>query len=34
MRNLVRALVALVGLFNVALGLGFLFDPAQAGLAS
>ncbi len=32
MRNLVRALVALVGLFNVALGLSFLFDPAQAGL--
>lgn len=32
MRNLVRALVALVGLFNLALGLSFLFDPAQAGL--
>jgi len=32
MRNLVRGLVALVGLFNLALGLTFLFDPAQAGL--
>lgn len=32
MRNLMRAVVALVGLFNVALGLGFLLDPAQAGL--
>jgi hypothetical protein len=32
MRNTVRALVGLVGLFNLALGLGFLIDPAQAGL--
>ena len=27
-----RAVVGLVGLFNLALGLGFLIDPAQAGL--
>ncbi len=27
-----RALVALVALFNIALGLGFLLDPASAGL--
>jgi hypothetical protein len=32
MRNVVRASVGLVGLFNVFLGLGFLIDPAQAGL--
>ncbi len=32
MRNVVRAVVALVGLFNLVLGLTFLFDPAQAGL--
>jgi hypothetical protein len=32
MRNMVRAVVGLVGLFNMVLGLGFLFDPAQAGL--
>jgi len=32
MRNLVRSVVGLVGLFNVVLGLGFLVDPAQAGL--
>lgn len=32
MRNVMRAVVALVGLFNLALGLSFLFDPAQAGL--
>lgn len=32
MRNMARAVVALVGLFNLALGLGFLFDPAQVGL--
>jgi len=32
MRNVLRALVGVVGLFNLALGLGFLFDPAQAGL--
>lgn len=31
MRNLVRALVALVGLFNLAIGLGFLLDPALLG---
>jgi len=32
MRNVMRAVVALVGLFNLVLGLSFLFDPAQAGL--
>ena len=32
MRNVMRAVVTLVGLFNLALGLSFLFDPAQAGL--
>lgn len=32
MRNIVRVAVGLVGLFNVVLGLGFLLDPAQAGL--
>lgn len=32
MRNVVRALVGLAGLFNLVLGLGFLIDPAQAGL--
>jgi hypothetical protein len=32
MRNVVRAVVGLVGLFNIVLGLGFLIDPAQAGL--
>ncbi len=32
MRNLMRGLVGLTGAFNVVLGLGFLFDPAQAGL--
>lgn len=32
MRNAARAVVGLVGLFNVILGLGFLLDPAQAGL--
>jgi len=32
MRNTVRALVGLAGLFNLILGLGFLIDPAQAGL--
>jgi multisubunit Na+/H+ antiporter MnhB subunit len=32
MRNVMRAMVALVGLFNLALGIGFLVDPAQAGL--
>ncbi|MDX5983592.1 DUF4345 family protein [Sphingomonas echinoides] len=30
MRNLMRAVVGLVGLFNIALGMAFLFDPAQA----
>ena len=29
---MVRVGVGLVGLFNVVLGLGFLLDPAQAGL--
>lgn len=32
MRNVMRAVVGLVGLFNILLGLGFLIDPAQAGL--
>ncbi|THD35853.1 MAG: hypothetical protein E7773_07845 [Sphingomonas sp.] len=32
MRNAMRAVLGLVGLFNVVLGLGFLIDPAQAGL--
>ncbi len=32
MRKVARALVGLVGAFNVLLGLGFLIDPAQAGL--
>jgi hypothetical protein len=32
MRTIVRVGVGLVGLFNIVLGLGFLFDPAQAGL--
>ncbi|MEO9130079.1 MAG: hypothetical protein ABI240_02600, partial [Sphingomonas sp.] len=33
MRNAMRALIALVGLFNLAIGLGFLFDPARLGTA-
>ena len=33
MRNAMRALIALVGLFNLAIGLGFLIDPARAGAA-
>ena len=33
MRNIVRGMVALVGAFNILLGLAFLLDPAQAGLA-
>ena len=32
MRMIVRVAVGLVGLFNIVLGLGFLLDPAQAGL--
>ena len=32
MRTIVRVAVGLVGLFNIVLGLGFLLDPAQAGL--
>jgi hypothetical protein len=32
MRAVVRVGVGLVGLFNIVLGLGFLIDPAQAGL--
>jgi hypothetical protein len=32
MRNVMRAVIGLVGLFNLFIGLGFLFDPAQAGL--
>ncbi|MEP7007796.1 MAG: hypothetical protein ABI810_17590 [Sphingomonas bacterium] len=33
MRNAMRALIALVGLFNMAIGLGFLTDPARLGAA-
>lgn len=32
MRNVARVAVGLTGLFNLVLGLGFLIDPAQAGL--
>lgn len=32
MRTVTRLLVGLTGAFNVLLGLGFLLDPAQAGL--
>lgn len=32
MRNVMRVAVGLVGIFNIVLGLGFLTDPAQAGL--
>jgi hypothetical protein len=32
MRNVARAVIGLAGLFNLVLGLGFLIDPAQAGL--
>jgi len=32
MRNVMRAVIGLVGVFNLILGLGFLIDPAQAGL--
>lgn len=32
MRNVARGLVGLVALFNLALGIGFLLDPAQMGL--
>ena len=32
MGTIVRVVVGLVGLFNIVLGLGFLLDPAQAGL--
>jgi len=32
MRNVARAMVGLAGLFNLMLGIGFLIDPAQAGL--
>ncbi|MDO9489085.1 MAG: hypothetical protein Q7J32_11970 [Sphingomonadaceae bacterium] len=32
MRNIVRAIVGLVALFNIALGIGFFLDPAQMGL--
>lgn len=32
MRNLARVGVALVGLFGLILGAGFLIDPAQSGL--
>lgn len=30
MRNLMRAMVGLVGLFNIGLGMAFLFDPAHS----
>ena len=33
MRNAMRALIALVGLFNLAIGVGFLTDPARLGAA-
>jgi len=33
MRNAVRIAIALVGLFNLAIGLGFLIDPARLGAA-
>ena len=33
MRNAMRALIALVGLFNLAIGFGFLTDPARLGAA-
>ncbi|MES1974371.1 MAG: hypothetical protein V4472_18095 [Pseudomonadota bacterium] len=31
MRNAVRGIIALVGLFNLAIGFGFLLDPAGLG---
>jgi hypothetical protein len=31
MRKTIRAAIALVGLFNLAIGLGFLFDPVRLG---
>ena len=33
MLNATRVLIALVGLFNLAIGLGFLIDPARLGAA-
>jgi hypothetical protein len=33
MQNAMRALIALVGLFNLAIGLGFLIDPTPLGTA-
>ena len=33
MRNAMRALIVLVGLFNLAIGLGFLVDPVRLGAA-
>ena len=33
MRKAIRAVIALVGLFNLVLGLGFLIDPARLGAA-
>ena len=33
MRKAIRAVIALVGLFNLALGLGFLIDPVRLGAA-
>lgn len=32
MRNVIRVVVGMTGVFNILLGLGFLIDPAQAGL--
>ncbi len=32
MRNMVRGIVGLVALFNLALGVGFFLDPARMGL--
>lgn len=33
MREAIRAVIGVVGLFNLALGLGFLIDPARLGAA-
>ena len=33
MRNAMRVLIALVGLFNLAIGVGFLTDPVRLGAA-
>lgn len=31
MRNVLRVVVAIVGLFNIVIGIGFLVDPARSG---